>query len=94
MRKLLLLLMFISFSVLAEPVDINKASAEEIAASLDGIGDKKAQEIVKYRKQNGPFKSIDELSNVKGIGSKTLAKNKKNIKLKGSKKKAKNKAKE
>ena len=86
MRKLLLLLMFLSFSALAEPVNINKASAEEIAASLDGVGDKKAQEIVKYRKQNGSFKSIDELGNVKGIGDKTLAKNRNNIKLKGTKK--------
>lgn len=83
MRKLIiLLLMLISFSVLAEPVNINKDSAQAIAAALDGIGVKKAQEIVKYRKKNGPFKSAKDLVNVKGIGDKTVAKNKKNIKLK------------
>lgn len=81
MRKLIILLMFISFNVFAEPVNINKGSATEIAASLDGVGEKKAQEIVNYRNKFGPFKSIDELSKVKGIGDKTIAKNKKNIKL-------------
>ena len=81
MKKLLILLMLLSFSVFAEPIDINKASAQEIATSLDGIGDKKAEEIVKYREKHGDFKSIDELSNVKGIGMKTLEKNKNNIKF-------------
>lgn len=82
MRKLLILLMFLSFSVFAEPIDINKASAKEIATSLNGIGDKKAEEIVNYREKHGDFKSIDELTNVKGIGVKTLEKNRHNIKLK------------
>ena len=82
MRKLIILLMLFSFSVFAEPVNINKATAKEIAASLNGVGEKKAQEIVKYREANGDFKSKDDLRNVKGIGDKTIAKNKKNIKLK------------
>ncbi|WP_428353308.1 ComEA family DNA-binding protein [Methyloprofundus sp.] len=81
MRKLIILLMLLSFNVFAEPVNINKANAKEIAASLDGVGEKKAQEIVKYRKDKGSFKSINDLENVKGIGEKTIAKNKKNIKL-------------
>ena len=66
----------------AEPVNINTANDKEISIALDGVGDKKAKEIVKYREINGAFKSINELSNVKGIGDKTIAKNKKNIKLK------------
>jgi len=74
--------MFLSFSVFAEPVNINTANDKEISTALDGVGDKKAKEIVKYREINGAFKSINELSNVKGIGDKTIAKNKKNIKLK------------
>jgi len=82
MRKLIILFMFLSFSVFAEPVNINKAGAAEIAASLDGVGDKKAQEIIKYREKNGSFKSVNDLGNVKGIGEKTIAKNKGNIKLK------------
>ncbi|OQK17122.1 hypothetical protein AU255_04265 [Methyloprofundus sedimenti] len=86
MRKLLIVLMFLSFSVFAEPIDINKASAKEIATSLNGIGDKKAEEIVDYREKHGDFKSIDELSNVKGIGVKTIEKNRNNIKLKSQEK--------
>ncbi|HIG65377.1 MAG TPA: helix-hairpin-helix domain-containing protein [Methyloprofundus sp.] len=82
MRKLIIMLMFLSFSVFAEPVNINTANDKEISTALDGVGDKKAKEIVKYREINGAFKSINELSNVKGIGDKTIAKNKKNIKLK------------
>nr|WP_269844797.1 helix-hairpin-helix domain-containing protein [Methyloprofundus sedimenti] len=78
--------MFLSFSVFAEPIDINKASAKEIATSLNGIGDKKAEEIVDYREKHGDFKSIDELSNVKGIGVKTIEKNRNNIKLKSQEK--------
>ena len=83
MKKLLILLAFCSFNVFAEPVDINNANAQEISSALNGIGLKKAEAIVVYRKQHGNFKSIEELNNVKGIGEKTVAKNKKNIKLKG-----------
>ena len=75
------MLLFLSFSVFAEPVNINKANAEEIAASLSGVGDKKAQEIVKYRKKHGSFESVNDLAKVKGIGEKTIAKNKGDIKI-------------
>jgi competence protein ComEA len=64
--------MLFSFNALAEPVNINKANAETIAESLKGIGIKKAEAIVKYRKKNGAFKSLADLSNVHGIGEKTL----------------------
>lgn len=64
--------MLFSFNVLAEPVNINKATAKTIAESLKGIGIKKAEAIVKYRKKNGSFKSLTDLSNVHGIGEKTL----------------------
>ena len=82
MRKFLILLVLFSFNVFAEPVNINKASAQEIADSLNGIGIKKAEAIIAYRKENGKFKTADELANVKGIGEKTIAKNKQDIKLK------------
>lgn len=59
----------------AEPVNINTASAEEIAAALNGVGLSKAEKIVEYREQNGPFAHIDELVNVKGIGLRTVDKN-------------------
>ena len=82
MKKLLILLVLFSFNAFAEPVNINTASAQEIADSLNGIGLKKAEAIVDYRKKN-KFESVDELTNVKGIGEKTIAKNKQDIKLKG-----------
>ena len=55
-----------------EPVNVNTADAEEIAASLDGVGLAKAQAIVEYREANGPFQHRDELVNVKGIGLRTV----------------------
>jgi len=56
-------------------LNINTASAEAIAAALKGVGLKKAQAIVAYRDQFGHFKSLEELTDVKGIGAKTLEKN-------------------
>lgn len=62
-------------------VNINTASAAEIAAALKGIGLKKAQAIVDYRKKFGDFKTIDELTAVKGVGEKTLQKNRQKISI-------------
>ena len=56
----------------AEPVNVNKASAEEISENLKGVGMSKAQAIVAYRKQHGSFVHVDELVNVKGIGLRTI----------------------
>lgn len=56
-------------------VNINTASAEELATLLKGIGLKKAQAIVDYREANGPFSHIDDLTNVKGIGEATVRNN-------------------
>jgi competence protein ComEA len=65
----------------AEKVNINSASAEQISSAMSGIGDSKAEAIVKYRKQHGKFKTIDELESVDGIGAKTIEKNKDRITL-------------
>jgi competence protein ComEA len=54
-------------------VNINTASATEIA-TLPGIGPKTAALIVEYRQKNGPFKKIEELMNVKGVGEKSFLK--------------------
>lgn len=89
MKIFVILLSLFSFNAYAVPVDINKADAETIAQSLNGIGIKKATAIVQYRKQNGSFKALKDLMNVKGIGEKTISKNKADIKLskvRGSKK--------
>ena len=48
-------------------ININKASISELQ-SLNGLGPAMAQKIIEYRKSNGPFKSLDELKNVSGIG--------------------------
>lgn len=64
-----------------QPVDVNTASAEEIAEGLDGVGLSKAKAIVSYREANGRFRHADELVNVKGIGLSTVDKNRDNIQL-------------
>ena len=66
------LLSIISFGLSAEPVNVNSASAEEIAAALKGVGMSKANAIVEHRENNGDFTSVEQLLDVKGIGMKTL----------------------
>lgn len=62
-------------------VNINQASAEELADLLKGVGSKKAQAIVDYRNEHGQFKHADELANVKGIGPAIVEENQQRIKL-------------
>ena len=63
------------------PVNINLASAEVLAESLQGVGLAKAHRIVEYREAHGPFEHIDELAAVQGIGSATVEKNRSVIRL-------------
>ena len=58
-----------------QPVNVNEATASEIAGALRGVGLKTASAIVAYRKANGPFKTTQSLTAVKGLGNKTLLKN-------------------
>lgn len=60
-------------------VNINTATAAEIQDKLVGIGAKKAQAIVDYREKNGKFVSIEQLTEVSGIGKATLDKNRDRI---------------
>jgi len=67
-------------SYLFASVDINKANQKELEI-LYGIGVKKAEKIIAFRNKNGCFKSIEDLAKVKGIGSKTIKKNRKDVTL-------------
>jgi competence protein ComEA len=49
-------------------ININTADADTLASQLVGIGHSKSEAIVSYRNENGPFKSIESLADVKGIG--------------------------
>lgn len=62
-------------------VNINTDDAETMAAGLKGVGPSKATEIVRYREAYGPFESVDELVEVKGIGQSTLDRNRSVITL-------------
>ncbi len=59
-------------------VSINSATKEELM-TLTGIGEAKAEDIIKYREENGSFKTIEDIKNVSGIGDSLFAKIKENI---------------
>ncbi|MCO6059654.1 ComEA family DNA-binding protein [Pseudomonas sp. MOB-449] len=59
----------------ADKLNINAADVVAIQDRLIGIGETKAKAIVQYREENGPFSSVDDLLEVKGIGVKTLDRN-------------------
>jgi len=64
-----------------DKVNVNTATADELVEGLKGIGPKKAQAIIVYRDKHGPFTTIDQLKEVKGIGPATLARNKDRLEL-------------
>ena len=64
-------------AIAASIVDINRANEATMIENWKGIGETKARAIVAYRKKNGPFKSIDDLANVKGIGEGIINNNRK-----------------
>lgn len=53
-------------------MNINEANAESLALAIKGVGQKRAEAIIEYREQFGPFRSVDELTQVQGIGDKLL----------------------
>jgi competence protein ComEA len=62
-------------------VNINTADAEALAAALTGIGASRAEAIVRYREMYGPFDSLEELTDVSGVGPATLEQNRDRITL-------------
>ncbi|MEA5175008.1 helix-hairpin-helix domain-containing protein [Xanthomonas fragariae] len=75
LKSLLLALLLSSNAYALDKVDINTASAEELDKVLINVGRSKAEAIVEHRQANGPFKSAEELASVKGIGLKTVERN-------------------
>jgi len=61
-------------------VYLNNSSLEQLV-TLKGIGHKKAQAIISYREQIGAFKSVTELTEIKGIGNKVLSDNKSRLQI-------------
>jgi competence protein ComEA len=83
--KSFVLVACLCFSLLAsaaEPININTADAVTLSKVLNGIGHARAEAIVAYREKNGPFKSINDLSKVSGVGSRTIDKNRDKIVVK------------
>ena len=68
----------------AEPVNINAADAAQLASGLQGVGASKAQAIVMHRTAHGPFQSLEELSEVKGIGASIIEQNRERMTLGGA----------
>lgn len=62
-------------------VNLNQASAEELAESLVGVGPAKAEAIVAHRESNGPFQSVEDITSVRGIGPTLLEKNRTRLAL-------------
>jgi competence protein ComEA len=93
MKKIILALCLSFSTLLALPVmaqsadtpmvsvNVNEASAAEMAEVLQGVGEAKAQAIVDYRDENGAFSSADDLAQVKGIGPATVQNNQARIAL-------------
>ncbi len=75
----LLTLLTLTIAFLSANIDINQANIKELS-TLKGIGTKKADAIIKYRKAHC-FKKVEEIIKVKGIGKKFLEKNRKNLKV-------------
>ena len=76
---LLITMLLVSFSAFA--VNINTASADELVKALKGIGQSKASAIIMYREEHGAFKTLQDLTKVKGIGAATVDKNRESIQL-------------
>lgn len=77
-----LVALFVSSLSLAAPVNINTASATEIADALNGVGMVKAEALIAYRTSKGMFSSAEQIIDVRGIGQVTFEKNKDDILIK------------
>ena len=88
LRKLLVACLLLAplISLAASSVNINTADSDALVAGLTGIGPQKAMAIVRYREQYGPFRHVDDLAQVDGIGKKTVDQNRANMTVSAPKK--------
>ena len=82
-KFLFLVVSLFSFVIAFAAVNINTATQQDFE-SLNGIGPAKAKAIVDYRTEHGPFKTVDDIKNVKGIGQKTFDKLKEDLTISGT----------
>lgn len=80
-KKVFILIALLLVSLSAFAVNVNTATAEQLASALKGIGPSKAAAIVEYRETKGKFKALSDLTRVKGVGAATVDKNRELIKL-------------
>lgn len=71
-RALILCCALAGIALAASTVNINTADAVTLAESIKGVGLTKAEAIVQYREQYGPFESVEELADVPGVGGRTV----------------------
>ena len=84
LSTLVLSLALAGAAMAGETVNINTADAATLDRVLINIGPSKAQAIVDYRKAHGAFRSAEQLAEVKGVGLKTVEKNRDRIELDGT----------
>ena len=80
----ILLLLSAGLVFAGEPVNINEADAETLALAIKGVGMKRAEAIIAYREQHGPFQTVDDLTQVQGIGEKLLEGSRQNLTVQSS----------
>ena len=84
LQSLVLSLVLMGTALAAEKVNVNTADAATLDRVLLNIGPAKAEAIVAHRKANGAFRSLEQLALVKGIGLKTVEKNRDRIAVGGA----------
>jgi len=78
-KILLAVCLLIPTFLFAETVNINTADKEALMTSIKGVGETRAEAIIAYREQNGSFKSVEELADVRGVGASIVEKNMDNL---------------
>lgn len=68
-------------AAVSAPIDLNTADVATLVKGMRGIGESKARAIVEYRRINGPFKTVDDLTLVKGIGARTVELNRARLRI-------------